>query len=652
MALVRAADVQPIPGYRLIEPLGSGGFAEVWKCEAPGGLLKAVKFVYGNLKGLGEEAVAANQEFGALQRVKSIRHPFLLTMERVEIISGELVIVMELADRNLYDRFQECRDAGLPGVPREELLGYLRDAAEALDLMNIRHHLEHLDIKPRNLFLVSNRVKVADFGLVNDLRELAGQAPAFQLGGITPRYAAPEVFQGLISHASDQYSLAITYQEMLTGTLPFAGKNRLQLARQHVTAEPDLSGLPPGDRSVIGRALAKNPEERFPSCMSLVRRLASGRSKTPTTMMAIQVPPSYLSRLNGQNTSEPETRKELCLDNTVPLGAHNQCPVECDDPQAIYDELLAECNASPAESAEPPAGVEAIPEADGAGSQNGAAAPAVEAPETPPQAAIDSEPTPNQLVIRLYASAAASLRMLQDDQVRYWLDGEGTLQHRFGTPLSPTEVRQRLAGFQEEWNAKRIPNDFGLVVFDVPVGWLWPIGRRMVLRLQVPRSALPGTLTPVAVRVEASRKRLPRPGLPIKPAAWLLRAVGPLFASLREHLQAVPEQRIGERLVYTYPSRVREVSPDQQLSPEISCRGKDVSLTGMGLLMPYPPQGPRLYIYPAPAANLSDAGIPAAVVRARPHIDGQQHEVGVQFLLGGQCPNAHDDSAASLRCYS
>jgi eukaryotic-like serine/threonine-protein kinase len=262
---------EPIPGYKLIERLGGGGFGEVWKAEAPGGLKKAIKFVYGDLQSQDDtDGNRAEQELKALSRVKSVHHPYILSLERYDIINGQLVIVMELADRTLWDRFKECRSQGLPGLPRTELLEYMRETAEALDLMNQQFQLQHLDIKPQNLFLVFNHIKVADFGLVKDLGTMAA---ATVTGGVTPVYAAPETFDGWLSRFSDQYSLAIVYQELLTGQRPFTGSTVRQLVMQHLQGEPDLTMLPVADRPAVSRALAKNPEERFPTCVEFIQAL-------------------------------------------------------------------------------------------------------------------------------------------------------------------------------------------------------------------------------------------------------------------------------------------------------------------------------------------------------------------------------------------
>src|SRR4051794_32647880 len=273
MHALREMNAEPVPGYRLLEPLGKGGFGEVWKCEAPGGLHKAIKFVFDGLDGLDGDALAED-ELRALQLVKAIRHPFLLSLERVEVLGGELVIVMELADCSLQDVLAERHRAGLPGIGRDRLLGYLREAAEALDVMNLQHGLQHLDVKPSNLFLVSDHVKVADFGLVNSSTGTDHPgAPAIKLGAITPLYASPEVFGGSLSPRSDQYSLAVVYQQLLTGTLPFKGQNARQLLLQHTRDEPDLTPLPAADRAVVARALAKDPSQRYPACAAFIRAL-------------------------------------------------------------------------------------------------------------------------------------------------------------------------------------------------------------------------------------------------------------------------------------------------------------------------------------------------------------------------------------------
>jgi serine/threonine protein kinase len=273
MPVEKRPDAEPIRGYRLIERLGAGGFGEVWKCEAPGGIFKAVKFVFGSLNGLGNDSAQAEEELRAFQLIKSIRHPFLLSIDRVEIVAGELVIVTELADQNLHELWEQYLSRGVAGIPREELLGYLQEVAEVLDLLNQKFDLQHLDVKPRNLFLVSNHVKVADFGLVNSLSAAVTDKLHAALSAVTPLYAAPELFLGKLSRHCDQYSLGIVFQELLTGTLPFSGKNMRQLLLEHTQVDPDLSPLPSHDRAIVARALAKNPEHRFASCLDFVRAL-------------------------------------------------------------------------------------------------------------------------------------------------------------------------------------------------------------------------------------------------------------------------------------------------------------------------------------------------------------------------------------------
>ena len=302
MNWLREPDTEPLPGYHLLEPLGTGGFGEVWKCVAPGGIHKAIKFVYGNLNTLDDDSAKAAQEFKAMERVKAVRHPFVLSMERIDVVGGELLIVMELADKSLHDVLQECQKAGNPGLPRDTLLGYLSDAAEGLDHLIEKHNLQHLDVKPKNLFLIADRVKVADFGLVKHLER---QSCSGLMGGITPIYAAPETFANKISKHTDQYSLAVLYVELLTGLRPFNGKNIRQLALQHMTEAPDLSMLPSGDRVAVARALAKNPEDRFPSNIAFVKALGGGslRDDMKSSGSSIVIPASGKHSANGTHPS-------------------------------------------------------------------------------------------------------------------------------------------------------------------------------------------------------------------------------------------------------------------------------------------------------------------------------------------------------------
>ena len=273
---------EPIPGYQLLELIGRGGYGEVWKTLAPGGVPKAIKLIFGN------DSSRLKTELAAINRVKDVRHPFLLSIERIEQHGEMLAIVTELGDKNLQQYFEELRAKQQPGIPQNELLGMMRDVADVLDYLYQEYALQHLDIKPANLLLFGKRLKVADFGLMKNLYERS----ASLVHGLTPTYAAPEIFEGRPTRTSDQYSLAILYQEMLTGVLPFNGVTAARLATQHLREPPDLSSLPPSLRPAIARALSKDPQRRYPSCTELVEELlaASRRSTTDVGAGRSQAP--------------------------------------------------------------------------------------------------------------------------------------------------------------------------------------------------------------------------------------------------------------------------------------------------------------------------------------------------------------------------
>ncbi|HUQ70840.1 MAG TPA: tubulin-like doman-containing protein, partial [Planctomycetaceae bacterium] len=309
---------EPIPGYRLADLLGRGGFGEVWRATAPGGIPKAVKLIFGS------DSASCTSELKALNRVKDARHPFLLSIERIEQRDGSLIIVTELGDRNLQELYREYREKDLPGIPQDELLILLHDAAEALDFIYEEYALQHLDIKPANLLLFGKRLKVGDYGLVKNIYERSQSL----VSGLTPAYAAPEIFEGQPTRASDQYSLAIVYYELLTGKLPFDGTNAARLAAQHLRETPNLRHLPPEQQSVIARALSKDPEQRFPGCKALIEALteavrrseagrSGGRADVPFAQSA--VPSSMQGRMadrSGDSTKAPLANPTTASSNT------------------------------------------------------------------------------------------------------------------------------------------------------------------------------------------------------------------------------------------------------------------------------------------------------------------------------------------------
>jgi serine/threonine protein kinase, bacterial len=252
-----------LEGYRLKTFLGEGGFGHVWETEGPSGESLALKFIRSG------SDLAAPHEVRNILNVRAIDHPHLIRVDRVWADRGYIVVVMELADGSLQEMLQICRrDYSTPILP-DYVCYYLSQAADALDFLNATRHrvggnivgIQHCDIKPSNLLVLGEAVKVCDFGLASTLS--SSEAPHRPAG--TLAYAAPEIFRGLLSRWTDQFALAVTYCELRGGRRPFANIP-LRFAADYVHPRPDLSMLPVDERSIVARALAPHPWERWKSC--------------------------------------------------------------------------------------------------------------------------------------------------------------------------------------------------------------------------------------------------------------------------------------------------------------------------------------------------------------------------------------------------
>jgi hypothetical protein len=147
------------------------------------------------------------------------------------------------------------------------------------------------------------------------------------------------VFTGHPSLRSDQYSLAIVFQELLTGVLPFSGRKAAQLVMQHQRSSPRLEPLPPDDRPVILRALAKNPDDRFPSCRDLVDQLRStARSGKPAGRANLSAaPPNSLRGDTSAAKSSDTASHEPKIKKQNPRHPAEGAPAAPSGPTILFD---------------------------------------------------------------------------------------------------------------------------------------------------------------------------------------------------------------------------------------------------------------------------------------------------------------------------
>ena len=263
--------------YRVLEPLGRGGMAEVYK----GYHLLLDRYVA--LKVLHSHFSADAQFAERFQReaatVAKLRHPHIVQVYDFGIHDGVSFMAMEfVAGATLKERLMALRASNQP-MPIAEAVAITCEVASALDHAHT-HGLVHRDVKPANILLreisIDGETQVGhgeailtDFGIAKILEGVQFTATGMSMG--TPDYMAPEQARGEeVSPRTDVYALGIVFFEMLTGVLPFSADTPVAVLLKHISDEPPsprliVPQLPDLIDGVFVRALAKNPRDRFAS---------------------------------------------------------------------------------------------------------------------------------------------------------------------------------------------------------------------------------------------------------------------------------------------------------------------------------------------------------------------------------------------------
>ena len=265
-----------VAGYRIVERAGSGGMGVVYRAEETGLGDRPVA-----LKLL-PSALAGDPDFRArflreMRVAAAIDHPNIVPIYRAGEDRGLLYLAMRYVHASDLRRVLEAEGRLDPG----RALAILDQVARALDAAHARG-LVHRDVKPGNILLAPpvfdgdpEHVYLVDFGLArsdSDDRSIGGGGSF--LG--TPRYAAPEQAAGRpVDGRTDGYALGCVLYECLTGRPPFPDGRGEAVLLAHLESPPPRvtalrPDLPPAIDQVVGHALAKSPEDRFPSCRALV----------------------------------------------------------------------------------------------------------------------------------------------------------------------------------------------------------------------------------------------------------------------------------------------------------------------------------------------------------------------------------------------
>ncbi|GAA3204947.1 serine/threonine protein kinase [Nonomuraea roseoviolacea] len=268
---------QEVAGYYIEDIVGKGGMAVVYLALDPRLSRRVALKILNPVLSVDDRF---RQRFILESRtVASIEHPNIIPIYEANAdADGVLYISMRYVDgldlrRLIYDR------GPLPLAQANQIF---TQVAAALDAAHA-HDLIHRDVKPANILLAGDHVYLTDFGITKHRTSISGLTQTDQFIG-TPRYMSPEqINKEHIDGRCDQYALACVVYEGLSGRLPFQRDNDIALLWAHLAEQPTpLSQmrpeLPPEVDAVMERALAKSPEQRYPTCGAFVAALRDAMS--------------------------------------------------------------------------------------------------------------------------------------------------------------------------------------------------------------------------------------------------------------------------------------------------------------------------------------------------------------------------------------
>lgn len=261
--------------YRLLDKIGSGGMADVYKAEDI--LLDrmvAVKVLHSNYSSDDDFVVRFRRE---AQAAAKLSHPNIVNIYDVGCDDDTYYIVMEYVDGETLKDYIARQNR----ISNDAAVRIAIEIGEALEQAHA-NGIVHCDIKPHNILITrTGRVKVADFGIARAINSVTIINKESVLGSV--HYFSPEQAAGEpVTAQTDIYSLGVVLYEMLTGRVPFEGETAVSIALKHMQEEipkPSKynSSITPVLEDCVMKALQKDPQKRFQTIAEMISELRLAR---------------------------------------------------------------------------------------------------------------------------------------------------------------------------------------------------------------------------------------------------------------------------------------------------------------------------------------------------------------------------------------